>query len=111
MRNRLIVALMTAAAISLTVSAAQAQPQLARPARISGHPNFNGVWQALNTAYWNLEGHSAEALPGSPGSAGSNVFWQLGAIAAIPAGRSVVRGGTIPYLPEALKKRDRKSVV
>src|SRR5437870_11171709 len=103
MRNRLIVVLMTAAAISLTVSAAQAQPQLARPERISGHPNFNGVWQALNTAYWNLESHSAEALPGSPGS---NAFWQLGAIAAIPAGRSVVRGGTIPYLPEALKKRN-----
>ena len=100
MRSRLIVALVTAAAILLTVSAAQAQPKLDRPARISGHPNFNGVWQALNTAYWNLEGHSAEGLPGS------NVFWQLGAIAAIPAGRSVVRGGTIPYLPGALAKRN-----
>jgi len=93
----------------LTVSAAQAQPKLDRPTRISGHPDFNGVWQALNTAYWNLEAHSVEAPPGSPGSAGSpgsNVFWQLGAIAAIPAGRSVVRGGTIPYVPEALKKRN-----
>jgi hypothetical protein len=102
MRNRLIGALAAAPAISLllTVSAARAQPQLARPERISGHPNFNGVWQALNTAYWNLEAHSAEGLPGN------NVFWQLGAIAAIPAGRSVVRGGTIPYLPEALAKRN-----
>jgi len=51
----------------------------------------------MNTAYWSLEGHSAEAL---------NDFWQLGAIAAIPAGQSVVRGGTIPYKPEALAKRD-----
>ena len=33
-------------------------------------------------------------------------FWQLGAIAAIPAGQSVVEGGTIPYKPEALAKRD-----
>ncbi len=66
-------------------------------ARIDGKPNFNGIWQALNTAYWNLEGHSAEAL---------DDFWQLGAIAAIPAGRSVVDGGSIPYLPEALAKRD-----
>ena len=32
-----------------------------RPARIAGHPNFNGIWQAMNTAYWNLESHSAEA--------------------------------------------------
>jgi hypothetical protein len=78
--------------------AQQASPlQLDRPARIAGHPNFNGVWQALNGAYWNLEAHPAEAL---------DQFWQLGAIGAIPAGQSVVRGGTIPYLPEALKKRN-----
>src|SRR6266404_4835239 len=100
MRNRLIVALMTAAAIVLSVTAARAQPKLDRPARISGHPDFNGIWQALNTAYWNLEAHSAEAPPGSKD------LWQLGAIGATPAGRSVVRGGTIPYLPEALKKRN-----
>ena len=106
MRKRSIVALATAAPailLLLAVSTASAQPKLDRPERISGHPDFNGVWQALNTAYWNLEAHSVEAPPGSPGS---NAFWQLGAIAAIPAGRSVVRGGTIPYLPEALKKRD-----
>jgi hypothetical protein len=71
-------------------------PGAERPARIGGRPNFNGIWQALNTAYWNLEGHSADAL---------NAFWQLGAVAAIPAGPSVVRGGTIPYRPEALAKR------
>ena len=70
---------------------------LERPARIAGRPNFNGIWQALNTAYWNLEGHSAEAL---------NEFWPLGAIAAIPAGQSVVRGGSIPYRPEALARRN-----
>jgi hypothetical protein len=95
----------TAATIVLAVSAARAQSQPPgsqrptipeRPARIAGHPNFNGIWQAMNTAYWNLEGHSAEAL---------NDFWRLGAIAAIPAGQSVVRGGTIPYKPEALAKR------
>lgn len=64
--------------------------------RIAGRPNLNGVWQALGTAHWNVEGHSAEALP---------EFWKLGAIGAIPPGRSVVEGGTIPYLPEALTKR------
>src|SRR5439155_19680366 len=31
----------------------------ARPDRIAGHPNLNGVWQAINTANWNLESHSA----------------------------------------------------
>ena len=92
-------------AISFLAIAAQAQQPRefesgrVRPATISGHPNFNGIWQALNTAYWNLEGHSIEGM--------SKDFWRLGAIAVIPAGQSVLRGGgTIPYLPEALKKRD-----
>ena len=67
-------------------------------ARVDGKPNLNGVWQAVNTAYWNLESHAAEALP---------EFWQLGAIGAIPAGQSVVVGGTIPYLPDAAAQRDR----
>lgn len=67
------------------------------PARLDGHPDLNGLWQAMNTAYWNLEAHSAEAI---------DQGWQLGAIAAIPAGKSVVREGSIPYLPEALARRD-----
>jgi len=50
------------ATIVLAVGAARAQPQLDGAARIAGRPNFNGIWQALNTAYWNLESHSAEAL-------------------------------------------------
>jgi len=96
MRNRSIGAILAAAALSLTVGAAVGQ-QLERQERILDRPNLNGIWQALNTANWNLEGQSAEALED---------FWQLGAIGAIPAGQSVVGGGTIPYLPEALAKRD-----
>jgi len=80
---------------SAKASAPQALPE--RPSRVGGRPNLNGIWQALNTAYWNLEDHSAEGLKD---------IWQLGAIAAIPAGQSVVRGGTIPYTPEALAKRN-----
>jgi hypothetical protein len=68
------------------------------PARINGNPNLNGVWQAMNTAYWNLEGGPAQALPD---------FWRLGALFAVPPGQSVVEGGTIPYLPEALEQRDK----
>lgn len=69
----------------------------ARPERIAGKPNLNGIWQAANSAHWNLEAHSATALP---------EFWALGALAAIPAGQSVVVGDTIPYLPQALAKRE-----
>ena len=83
------------------IAPAGAQPvtQQVRPATIGGHPNFNGIWQALNNANWNLEAHSAEAL---------DDFWGLGAIASIPAGKSVLRGGgTIPYLPAALEQRNK----
>ena len=126
MRYRLIAVFAIAGAILLTITLSQAQErgtaqpaaaaapqrgqqpaaaaqrgqptyQLDRPARLNGRPNLNGIWQAMNSANWNLEAHNAEAL---------NDFWKLGAIAAIPAGRSVVREGTIPYLPEALKKRN-----
>ena len=117
MGKRFIGAIVMASAIVLAVSAGQfrllaqqrapqpaaAAPQrgqqtAVRPTRIAGHPNFNGIWQALNTANWNLEAHSVQAL---------SDFWQLGAIAAIPAGKSVLKGGgTIPYRPDALKKRD-----
>ena len=52
----------------------------------------------MNSANWNLEAHSAEALKD---------FWELGSLGAIPAGQSVVDGdGKIPYLPEALAQRD-----
>jgi hypothetical protein len=99
------------AAVTLTISAQQparrggaAAPvrgrggaPAARADRIAGHPSLNGIWQAINTANWNLEGHSASATG----------FWQLGAMFAIPAGQSVIvdNNGTIPYTPEGLKKR------
>ena len=68
-----------------------------RPDRIAGHPNLNGIWQAMNSANWNLEGHSASATS----------FWQLGALFAVPPGQSVIvdNNGVIPYTPEGLKKR------
>jgi hypothetical protein len=84
----------------LTVDTATAQ-QIERPQRIQGRPDLNGIWQALNAANWNLEAHSAEAL---------DEFWPLGAIAAIPAGASLVAGGAIPYLPEALARREQNRV-
>jgi hypothetical protein len=69
----------------------------ARPARIAGRPNMNGIYQAINTANWNLEDHSASATS----------FWQLGALFAIPAGQTVIvdNNGQIPYNPAGLKRR------
>jgi hypothetical protein len=115
MRNHFIGAMLTAALMSAAWGQAPPPAKQAakqspakqakgpataqRPATIGGHPNFNGIWQALNTAYWNLEAHSAQGL---------DDFWGLGAIAAIPAGKSVIKGdGKIPYLPKALEQRDK----
>jgi hypothetical protein len=55
------------------------------PRMPDGHPDLRGIWQALNTANWNLEDHSAA----------------LG----IPAGQGVVDGGKIPYRSDALANR------
>jgi hypothetical protein len=95
-----LAAIVLATAVAACQPAAEAPPSApAEPevARIAGRPDLNGVWQAIGTAYWNLEDHSA---------AGLSEFWQLGAIAAVPAGQSVVEGGTIPYLPAGITKRD-----
>lgn len=59
-------------------------------------PDLNGIWQAIGTAHWDLEGHTARAGP----------IIELGALGAIPAGLSVVVGGKIPYQPETASLRD-----
>jgi hypothetical protein len=65
------------------------------PRMADGHPNLNGIWQAVNSANWNLQDHPAYAGP----------MWEMGAIAAVSAGRGVVEGNDIPYKPEAAAKR------
>ncbi|PYR33422.1 MAG: hypothetical protein DMF89_15810 [Acidobacteria bacterium] len=61
-----------------------------------GHPNLNGIWQALVTANWDLQDH--EAQPGPHPEI-------MGAYGAGPAGQSIVDGGEIPYQPWALAKK------
>ncbi len=75
--------------------AAAQGPSYRAPRGPDGHADLNGVWQALNTANWDLQDHSPQQGP----------LWQLGAIGAEPAGQSVVEGGMIPYKPEALAKK------
>ena len=103
-RSRHWVAVSLAAVLAAALAGCQPASAPSKPAaaatgagKINGHPDLNGVWQAVSSAYWNLEDHSASGL---------NQFWQLGAIAAIPAGQSIVEGGTIPYLPAAVAQRD-----
>jgi len=60
-----------------------------------GKPNLSGIWQAMNTANWDLRPHAA-----APG-----LVVALGAEGAEPGGAGVVEGGEIPYLPAAEKQR------
>jgi hypothetical protein len=85
---------------ALLIICGAASSMFAQAARIprmpDGKPNLTGLWQAITTANWNIEDHSAQPGP----------FFQLGAIGAIPPGQSIVEGGSIPYKPEALAKRN-----
>jgi hypothetical protein len=83
-----------------TAAKSPARASTSGPATIGGHPNINGVWQAMSGADFGLEPHSAQTSPGAQSER------ELGAIAAIPASLGVVEGGVIPYLPEAKKQRD-----
>src|SRR5678815_319648 len=75
---------------------AQQRGTPARPGRAAdGHPDLSGIWQAMNTANWDLEDHSQSG--GAP--------FQMGAIGATPGGQGVVEGGPIPYKPEALARK------
>lgn len=69
-----------------------------RAPRLPGtnEPNLNGIWQALTSADWDIEGHDAQ-----PG-----LHPELeGTYDAQPAGQSIVEGGRIPYKPEMLAKK------
>lgn len=69
------------------------------PLTPDGNPNLNGIWQAVGTAHWNIEGHSAQSGP----------VVELGALGAIPGGLGIVAGGEIPYQAWALEKRNENA--
>src|SRR6187401_2190002 len=82
--------------LALAAVAASAQtPGYRAPRTSDGKPNLNGIWQALNTANWDLEAHPAAA----------GAVPMLGALFAKAPGQSVVEGETIPYLPQAAAKK------
>jgi hypothetical protein len=88
--------LMLCVAVAGCVGRAEQAGAYRAPRTGHGTPDLSGIWQANNTANWNLEPHAAEAGP----------MFQLGAAFSIPPGLGVVDGGEIPYLPAALDKRN-----
>ena len=73
------------------------------------HPDLNGIWQALNTANYDIEmhtaSHSMQLREGPHGPLPTVKTMYLGAVASVPPGLGVVVDGKIPYTPEALAKQ------
>jgi hypothetical protein len=82
MRNRLIGIVVSAVAIAGLAAPAAGQ---ALPRTADGKPDLSGIWQAVNTANWNILAHAAEK--------------------DVPAGLGVVEGDQIPYQPTAAARQ------
>jgi hypothetical protein len=102
----------SAAAAIMTIGILPLAGQSYRAPRLpDGKPDFNGIWQALNEANYDLEGHMARPAmavrPGPYGPVPSAPVLALGAVGAVPPGVGVVEGGEIPYKPEALATKKK----
>src|SRR5712671_2298041 len=56
--------------------AAASDPTYRAPRTADDKPNLSGIWQAMNTAEWDIQSHDAKAGP----------LVVMGAVGAIPAG-------------------------
>ena len=83
-----------AAGVGIVVAAVVIAPAAQTPARASsnqlprtadGKPDFNGIWQVLNTAAWDIQDH--------------------GPALGVPPGEGVVEGNELPYQPLALERK------
>jgi hypothetical protein len=96
-------------AIPRTAAQTPAAPAV-QVSRVAGKPDFNGIWQAINTANWDLQTHEARPMIAQPGVAPNSVVLAapvvgLGAVGWIPGGLGVVEGNDIPYQPWAAARK------
>jgi hypothetical protein len=78
--------------------------------RLNGKPDFNGIWQANNTANWDLQNHGARPMVAQPGRVAGSVVLAapvvaLGTLGWVPSGIGIVEGDEIPYQPWAAARK------
>ena len=91
--------LTTAPARQAILHAQSPSPRYRAPRASDGHADLNGIWQAMNTANWDLQDHQARQGP----------VLALGAAFSVPAGAGVVEGNLIPYQPWAADKKKQNA--
>ena len=119
LRSVLAAVVIVGVAVTFTSRGAGTSRQAVSSGRTAdGKPNFNGIWQALNEANWDLQAHAAQSgavtqpgiypyeyarVPAAPVLA-------LGAAGGVPASQGVVEGdGHIPYTAEAAATRQQNA--
>ncbi len=105
-------AAVTAAVFSLVTQSAKPASAAADPAvpRLAGKPDFDGIWEANNTANWDLQTHAARPMVAQPGLTPNSVVLAapvvaLGSLGWVPGGLGVVEGDEIPYQPWAAARK------
>ena len=106
-----VIAGVVAAAVTIASNpSVTGQARTAGIPRVNGKPDLNGLWQTINTANWDIQAHSAKpALAMRPGPVvpvPAKEVLAFGAVGSVPSGLGVVDGNDLPYLPEALKKKE-----
>jgi hypothetical protein len=79
------------------------------PRTPDGKPNLSGIWQAINTANWDIQAHAARPalmiVPGPIAPIPDRPVLAFGAVGAVPGGLGVVEGDEIPYQAWAAAKK------